>query len=117
MEAQTESKKEKLEDLTDHLGDYADTFYKLTILKLTQKVTQIASGIVAAVAICTLGVLIILFGSIAAGWWLGTILNSMAAGFSLVAGFYLLVLILILALRRKIIFPFIRNMIIKKLYD
>jgi hypothetical protein len=117
MEPQTESKKEKLEDLTDHLTDYADTLYKLAIVKLTQKVTQIASTMIAIIAICTIGVLVLLFGSIAAGWWLGTLLHSMTAGFLTVTGFYFLILVLLLLLRRKIIFSFIRDIIIRKFYD
>jgi hypothetical protein len=44
-------------------------------------------------------------------WWLGDIVGSRAGGFLIVAGFYLFVGIIIILLRRKIIFPYFRNYI------
>jgi hypothetical protein len=114
---ETEGPQEKKEDIISHLADYADTFYRLTILKLTQKATQIASAIIVVIAMCVFGLFVLLFASIGAAWWLGNIINSRAGGFMIMAGFYFLLVLCIILFRRKIIFPYIRNIIIKKFYD
>ncbi len=124
METQDVKEDLKEEGLKDHAGDilshgadYLDTFYKISLLKLTKKVTQIASATISVIAICTLGVFILFFGGLAGGWWLGDLVNSRAGGFLLIAGFYFLLLVCIILLRKKIVFPYIRNLLIRKTYD
>ncbi len=112
-----EDLKEKTADLADHVEDLADTFYKLTIVNVTQKATNIASGAVVMMAFSVLGLFVFLFLGVALAWWLGDIMNNRVLGFLLGAGFFLFLLIIIIALRKKIIFPFIRNLIISKVYD
>ena len=112
-----EDLKEKTADLADHVEDLADTFYKLTIVNVTQKATNIASGAVVMVALSVLGLFVFLFLGIALSWWLGNIMDSRVGGFLAGAGFFLIVLVVIIMLRKKIIFPFIRNLIISKVYD
>lgn len=114
---QMEDLKEKTTDLADHVGDFADTFYKLTILKLTQKTTNIASGILLGVAIGIFGFLVVLFLSTALALWLGDLIESRAGGFLITAGIFVVLLAIIAAIRKKVVFPFIRNRIIRKIYD
>ena len=114
---ETEELKEKAEDLTNHVSDYLDTLYRLTLIKVTQKATNLASMVIAAIAVCTLGLFVIFFASFGVAWWLGDIIKSRAGGFLIIAGFYLLVLICILLLRKKIVFPYIRNLIMGKIYE
>jgi hypothetical protein len=111
-----EGLKDKVGDLTDHIGDYLDTLYKLTIVKTTQKATNIASLVVVAIAVSTLGMFVLLFASIGLSWWVGNLINSRVGGFLVVAGFYLLVLLIIILLRKKIVFPFFRKLIMR-IYD
>ena len=59
--------------------------------------------------------MIFLFSGLAL--WLGNVLDSRPAGFFIVAGFFLLILILVFALRKKVIVPLIRNAIISKVYE
>lgn len=108
---------DKAKDLISHAGDYLETFYRLSILKFTQKATNVASSAIAAIAICTLGVLVILFGSFGLAWWLGDLIDNRAGGFFVVAGFYLLLMLCIVLLRKRIVFPYLRNMIIRKFYE
>lgn len=109
--------KEKTADLADHIEDLADTFYKLTIINVTQKATNIASGAVMMIAVSVLGLFVFLFLGIALSWWLGDLTGSRTLGFVLGAGFFLIVLFIIILIRKKVIFPFIRNLIISKVYD
>ena len=113
---QTEEKegfREKVGDLTDHIGDYLDTLYKLTIVKATQKATNIASIIVVAIAVITVGMFALFFASIALSLWIGNLISSRVGGFLVVAGFYLFSLLIIILLRKKIVFPFFRNLILR----
>jgi hypothetical protein len=116
-EEKDEGLHDKAKDLISHAGDYLETFYRLSILKFTQKATNVASSMIAAIAVCTLGVLVVLFGSFGLAWWLGDVIESRAGGFFIVAGFYLLVLLCIVLMRKKIVFPYLRNMIIRKFYE
>lgn len=115
MEAQ--NLKEDAKDILNHTGDYLDTFYKLNLVKATKKASTIASGIVNSLLIFSTVFCIILFASVAAAWWLGDVLESPALGFLSVAGFYLLLFLLLIAMRKTVISPFIRNSLIKKIYE
>lgn len=53
--------KEKTKDLTEHVSDYAETFYKLAILKMTRKGTDIASAGIMMAAIAIFGLFITFF--------------------------------------------------------
>jgi Putative Actinobacterial Holin-X, holin superfamily III len=114
---QMDDLKEKTADLADHVEDLADTFYKLTVVKITEKATTIASNVILVLSITIFGFFILLFSGIALAWWLGDLVNSRTAGFLLGAGFFLLVLLIIAALKKKTIFPYIRDRIIRKVYE
>ncbi|MDF2383811.1 phage holin family protein [Nostoc ellipsosporum NOK] len=112
-----EELKEKTADLVDHLEDIADTYYRLTIINVTQKATNVASSMVVAVMVCGLSMFVLMFLGVALGVWLGDMIQSRSGGFLLAAAVYLLGTLIILAMRKKIIYPFIRNFIVRKVYD
>jgi hypothetical protein len=109
--------KDKTEDIVDHIEGIADTFYKLTMVNMTQKATNIASGTVAVLAICVFGLFVLFFGGMALAWWLGDLINSRTGGFLLAAAFFLIITVIVVAYRKKIVFPFIRDLIIRKIYE
>ena len=115
MEAQ--NLKEDAKDVLNHAGDYAQTFYKLSLVRLTKKVSDIASGVVNSVLIFFIGLCILLFISFAGAWWLGDVLNNRALGFLLIAAFYVLLVVILILIRKKVISPFIRNTLISKIYE
>lgn len=115
MEAQ--KIKDDAKDILQHAGDYAETFYKLTLVRLTKKISDAASGIVNSVLIFFISLCIILFLSLAGAWWIGAMLNSPAGGFLIIACFYILLAIILVLMRKKIISPFIRNTLITKMYE
>ena len=112
-----EDLKEKTLDLADHIEDLADTFYRLTVLNVTQKATNIVSGAIVMIVLCLLGFFVLLFAGCALAWWLGNIVSSRIGGFLLAAAFFLIVMILVSLLKKQTIFPMIRNLIIRKVYD
>jgi hypothetical protein len=109
--------KEKTADLADHVEDLANTFYKLTVVNITQKATNIASNLLLVLTITIVGFLIILFVGVALALWLGDLVNSRAGGFLITAGIFGIVLLIIASIRKKIVFPYIRDLIIRKIYD
>jgi hypothetical protein len=111
-----EDLKSKAETLTDHVGDYIELYYKLIVLNATEKATGMASISVTSLTIAFLSVFSLLFISLGVGWWIGEQLGSMLGGFSIIGGFYAIVVVLILAFRKKIV-PSIQNLIIRKVYE
>jgi hypothetical protein len=111
-----EELKMKAENLTEHVSDLLDSYYKLAAVTATEKATNIGSGILGAVVIGILGFFIVFFAGFGLAWWLGNVINSRAGGFLLVSGFFLLVMVILLAIRKKIVFPFFRNSILRKIY-
>ena len=115
MEAQ--NIKEDAKDVFNHASDYAETFYKLNLVRLTKKVSIIGSGVVNFVLIFFIGLCVLLFISFAGAWWLGDVMENRALGFLLIAAFYLLLIFILLLMRKNIIAPFIRNTMIRKIYE
>jgi hypothetical protein len=109
--------RDKTADLVGHVEEIADTLYKLTIINLTQKATNLVSAAVSVIIVITLGMFTVLFCGIAFSWWLGNVIDSRAGGFLLGALLFLLLTILIISFKKKIIFPYLRDLIIRKLYD
>jgi len=109
--------KDSAEDILTHGADYLDTFYKVSVLKLTKKATHIMSTAISVIVILTIGMFVLFFAGLGLGWWLGDLIESRTGGFLLVALFYLIVAGVIIALRKKIVFPFIRDLIIKKAHE
>ena len=115
MEAQ--NLKEDAKDILNHAGDYAETFYKLNLLRLTKKVSDVASVVVNSLLIFFISLCILLFISFAGAWWLGDVVQNRPLGFLLIAGFYMLIILVLVLMRKKIISPFIRNTLIRKIYE
>jgi len=112
-----EGLKQKSAELVDHVEDMAGTFYKLTLLKATQKATNVGSSFLVILATSVFGLFALLFLGVALCLWLGDLVNSRAGGFLIGAGIFLLILGTVIALRKKIVFPYFRNLIIRKIYD
>lgn len=94
-----------------------DTYYKLGMATVTQKGANVAAASVFGILIAFLGMLTFLFAFIALAFWVGTLVNSTAGGFGIVAGFFALLSVIIIALKGKVIYPMVRNTIVKKVYE
>ena len=112
-----EGLKAKAENLSEHIGEYVETYVKLTVLKTTDKATGFASISIVGVMVCFLSLCILIFAGIGAALWIGEALNNTKAGYFIVAGIYILITVLTIALHEKLILPVVRNFIIKKVYE
>jgi hypothetical protein len=109
--------KHKAENLTDHVTEYIETYFALNVLKATDKAAGAASSSITGVLIGVFAFFFLLLVSIGLGYWLGQRMDNMLAGFAIVAGFYALLAILIIALRKSVLLPFLKNIIIKSAYE
>ena len=112
-----EDLKSKAGNLTDSISEYVHSNYKLALLNAADKATGIAASTLASVVIAFLGIFVLFFAGIALGVWLGQLLDSAALGYLLVAVLFILIIVIIVAMRKKIVFPVIRDNLIKKLYE
>jgi hypothetical protein len=112
-----EENKNTSEKLVDAVGNWLETYRLLMTARVVEHASHGASvGILSIIALLTL-IFILLFLGLGSAWWVGETLDNMKAGFFIVGAFYLTLLIIILAIAKKILLPAIRNIIIKKIYE
>jgi hypothetical protein len=123
MEDATNGTMEKIDlktsasNLKDHASEYVKTYAQLAKAKATTTASTAVSGVVIGVSAALFAFFFLVFLFTAIAWWLADVFNSVPAGFFAVAGLFLLLIILIFALRKKVIVPMIRNKIISKVYE
>ena len=109
--------KDKVENVADNIEGIVKDYYELSVINAVDKGSKLGSMLIVNVLVVALGFFVFLFAGVGAGFWIGELLGSTMLGFFIVAGFLLLILILILVLKGKVIIPFFRNIIIKNIYD
>ena len=117
QETKTEEIKEDAKDVVGHLGDFLETYYQLLTIKLSQKVIDVTSSLINSIILAFLGLLFISFVGIGLAWWLGDVINNRAGGFFITAGIYLMIMFLLIVMRKKLIFPLLRNFLTRNIYD
>jgi hypothetical protein len=108
---------QKAKTLTDDIGELLDLYYKLAVITVTEKASNAASVSITVIVILFFMMFTMLFGGLALGWYLGEVLESMLAGYGIIAGIFIVFIALTLLLRKSFLFPYIRNTIIKKIYE
>ena len=109
--------KSKAADLLEQGGELLDTYYRLTVVNATEKVAKASSVSVVAMAAAIFGLIVIFFGGIGLAWWIGESMDNMKAGFFIVGGIFLLLLVMLMVFRKTLLVPLIRNQIIQAIYD
>ena len=107
------SKTPRNDSLFGNLTGYLDTRIDLVRLELQQKASTALVGTIHGVTLAVLGLLFVVFVSIFAGLALNSALDSPFWGFGIVAGFYLLLLILVLVGVDKAAFQGLANKVLK----
>lgn len=112
-----EEQKDIFAEFGKSIIDAANSGYKLAIIKGTRKLTHMVSFIFMVTTIVLLGMIILLFIGVGLAIWLGNMLKNPSAGYILVALFYFIIMMVLIFMRNRIIFPLMRNAIIKRLYE
>jgi hypothetical protein len=102
----------EIDDLRKDLREYLEVKVDLVRLHLAENLSRILSNMASSAIIGYLLFLIIMFLSLTAGYFIGSRLNSTELGFLCVSGFYVMLLIIFLLLRKKIVEkPVVRTII------
>jgi hypothetical protein len=112
-----EENKNVFSDFGTSIMDYAESWYKLTILRGTKKATRATAFLLTILFVVFLGLFVLFFAGLALGIWLSDRLNNPWAGYIIVSGVFLFIMLMLIAFRNYLVFPLIRDRIIRKLYD
>ena len=99
------------------MAGYAETYVKLGVVNATQKATVVATVSLTAILLSFFFMFVLFFSGIGIALWAGDALQNTKIGYFCVAGFYTLCALIFLLLRKKYIFPFVRDQIIRKVYE
>jgi hypothetical protein len=104
-------------NIAELAADYIETYYQLTVVTINQKTALFSAAASFSMLAALIGAFVAIFFGIAASLWLGTIMNSNALGFLLVGVFFLLVFLALFLTRKKLFYPFVKNLVIKSIYE
>jgi len=116
-EVKPEGVKTKARNLIESISEYVQIYLKLGAVNATEKATVVATVVLTIAILAVFLLFILFFTGIGAAIWLGDSWNNVKAGYFTVAGVYTLLLLLFLSLRKKMIFPYMRDHIIRKVYE
>lgn len=91
-----------LKEYTAEVTAYTEARIQLTRITVIEKTAEIAASGSITVTLAALGLIMLLFFSVALACWIGTLLNSFSAGFALTGLLYLIIFVIIYLRRDKI---------------
>lgn len=112
-----DSDREQQDGIVDAVGDMVETCRKLVNIRLVENAAVGGSVSIVGVLLLIVSVFVFLFTGLGAAWWIGDTMQNMKAGFFIVGGFYMLVLIILLLTASSVILPWLRNIIVRKIYE
>ncbi len=101
-----------LESLVDKAESYAKTNIDLLKLKATDKVSDAVSSVVIKVIYGFLALLIVLMLNVGIAIWISDEMGISYAGYFIVAGFYIIALLLFHVMRKKLVGDPVKNSVI-----
>ena len=104
----------QIEVLTESIKLCASTNYDLSKYEALERLSTISSVFISHVLVGIIAFLFILFLSFSLGFFFSVLVGNSYGGFGVIAGFYMIVGIILLLSRKKFIESPIRNRIISK---
>jgi hypothetical protein len=109
--------KTKTANLAHHIQDIAQTYYDLARINVAQAASKAVARAIVFLILAWLLLCVFLLAGVGLAIILGKMVHNAAAGYFIVAGIYLFIVVILFLLRKKMVFPFIRNFIVRKIYD
>ena len=103
--------------ITKDVTNLVDTYIALAKANVTQKAADAVSVSISGFIMAVLAVFAVFFAGAGLAWWIGRLLSNMIAGFFIVSGLFVLLLVLLVAFKEQFLYPIIRNRIVKKVYE
>ena len=116
MEEQPIEEKSFTERLHDQVEQYVKTSIELYKLKAVNTVSGVFAAVATGFILWVIFLLVLLFLSIGAGFYLGKVLGNWHYGFFIIAGFYLLIGVVIYIYRVECFTEKLKNFIIKQIF-
>ena len=91
----------KLEYLFDQMKEYFTIILKTKELELVNHSSRVASAVFSQIVIAAVAFLFLIFLSLAAGFYISSLFGNNYAGFAIVAGFYMVLLFLLLIFKKE----------------
>jgi hypothetical protein len=110
-----ENTKKDLELLFEKAADYIETKFNLLKLQAVDKTADVVSSLVCILVIVLIFSVVFFILNIGLALWIGSLLSKAYYGFFIIAGFYIIVGLIIYFIRSKFLKAGISNLIIKKL--
>lgn len=111
----------KIREEADHLlkggRDYLATYFEWSKVRLVRKGSNWGAVLLIKSLQVVLVLFLLLFLSIALAWWLGQYLQNIALGFLITGSIYAFFLLLVFMLRKQILVPYIREIILKLIIE
>jgi len=107
----------KLEYLFDQLKEYFTIIIKVKELELINHSSRIFSAIFSQMIIAAIAFLFLTFFSLAAGFYISFLFGNNYAGFAIIAGFYMVLLVLLLIFKKEWLERPIQDRMIDKLLE
>jgi hypothetical protein len=107
----------KIEELTDSLKRYATTSYELIKLEASERTSVIGSGVMSSLVLGVVGIMFAFFLSFAAGFYISARMGDSWSGFAMVAGFYLVLLLILAVGRKSLVEKPMRDKIIRNIFS
>ena len=112
-----EDLKTKATTLSNHVEEIVDTWYQLARVNMAQTGSRALSRAIIFFILGGLFLCILILLGIGLALFAGKLMHNAAAGYFTVALLYIVLLIIVYLLRKKIVFPIIRDIIVRKIYD
>jgi hypothetical protein len=110
-----DSEKKPTEKILETGRRLIDSYRDLVTLNAVEHASLAASWSSLGTVLLILVVFVLLFAGLGSAWWLGEAMNNVKAGFFIMSGFYLLIVVAA-ALSAKKVIPGLRNMFIRMMY-
>ena len=107
---------EETATLKDNVQEFVDTKINIIKLKAISKGAPMISNIIVGVAMAFLGIFILMFLSFSAAYGISSATEKPFLGFLIVAGFYILLAVLVVVLRNKLLTAPIMQSLLNSLY-
>jgi hypothetical protein len=104
-------------DTRQKAQEYVKERIMLFKMELLEKVSKVAAGMLSVMFLVLIVFFIVFFLSIMTGYYFASLTGSLFYGFAIVAGIYILLLIIFLLIKKKVIDVRITNALIDVFFD
>ncbi len=116
QQAQTDEEK-ATPDIVQLLKDYITGRIELIRLSAIERTTVVVSSMITGTVIALCSLMAFIFASLTLGFFLGELLDSLAAGFGLVTLLYIIIAVVVSVMKKNVISKLLQDKMIRIIFD